>query len=178
MIPDLEAVGSPAPAETTGTPTPLRLRLDPNGPIEPYLDGAWWPHSHELRVELSALLATLSADLGPIALVGYHRDAWELAPDRLDLAGHPIHLVGFGSPNPPTLIVIADTGRRVTLRVVAPETDGRVRQRSWPLPLITPSSNTPQVQTTMPAPPNRARWTSSLRGFPGCPATPRPSGSR
>ena len=124
MIQDLEAVGSPAPAETTGTPTPLRLRLDPNGPTEPYLDGAWWPCSHELPVELSALLAALSADLGPIALVGYHRDAWEPAPDRLDLAGHPIHLVGFGSPNPPTLIVIADTGRRVTLRVVAPETDG------------------------------------------------------
>jgi hypothetical protein len=88
------------------------------------LDGAWWPRSHELRVELSALLAALSADLGPIALVGYHRDAWEPAPDRLDLAGQPIHLVAFGSPNPPTLIVIADTGRRVTLRVVAPETDG------------------------------------------------------
>jgi hypothetical protein len=70
------------------------------------------------------LLAALSADLGPIALVGYHRDAWEPAPDRLDLAGQSIHLVGFGSPNPPTLIVIADTGRRVTLRVVAPETGG------------------------------------------------------
>ena len=124
MIQDLKAVGSLAPTDTTGTPTPLRLRLDPNGPIEPYLDGAWWPCSHELPVELSALLAALSADLGPIALVGYHRDAWEPAPDRLDLAGHPIHLVGFGSPNPPTLIVIADTGRRVTLRVVAPETDG------------------------------------------------------
>jgi Family of unknown function (DUF5994) len=123
MIADLKAVGSPAPDDTTETPTPLRLRLDPNGPIEPYLDGAWWPRSHELRAELSALLAALSADLGPIALVGYHRDAWEPAPDRLDLAGHPIHLVGFGSPNPPTVIVIADTGRRVTLRVVAPQTD-------------------------------------------------------
>jgi hypothetical protein len=124
MIPDLEAVGSPVSAETIGTPTPLRLRLDPSGPIEPYLDGAWWPRSHELPAELSALLAALSADLGPIALVGYHRDAWEPAADRLDLAGHPIHLVGFGSPNPPTLIVIADTGRRVTLRVLAPEIDG------------------------------------------------------
>lgn len=62
MIPDLEAVGSPAPAEMTGTPTPLRLRLDPNGPIEPYLDGAWWPRSHELPAELSAFLAALSAD--------------------------------------------------------------------------------------------------------------------
>ena len=124
MIPDLEAVSSPAPTDTTGTPTPPRLRLDPNGPIEPYLDGAWWPRSQELPVELSSLLAALSADLGPIALVGYHRDAWEPAPDRLDLAGHPIHLVGFSSPNPPTVIVIADTGRRVTLRVVAPQTDG------------------------------------------------------
>ena len=70
------------------------------------------------------MLAELSAHLGSIALVGYHRDAWNAAPGHLDLAGHPVHLQGFVSPNPPTLVVIADTGRRVTLRVVPPGTDG------------------------------------------------------
>ena len=123
MMPDLKAVRSPAPADKTATPTPLRLQVDLNSSVEPYLDGAWWPRSTDLPTELPALVAELSAHLGAIALVGYHRNAWDAAPDRLDLAGHPVHLVGFGSPNPPTLIVIADTGRHVTLRVVAPETD-------------------------------------------------------
>jgi hypothetical protein len=181
MIPDLEAVGSPALTDTTGTPTPLRLRLDPNGPIEPYLDGAWWPRSHELPVELPALLAALSTDLGPIALVGYHRDAWEPAPDRLDLAGHPIHLVGFGSPDPPTLIVIADTGRRVTPRVVAPEADGASAAEA----MAAVTHHTVEQHTA--GPDNNASAAESrsldelaarLSRLPGCPATPSPSGSR
>jgi hypothetical protein len=123
MIEDPNAVRSPTLAGNTATATPLRLQLDPNRPAEPYLDGAWWPRSTELSAELPALLEELSAHLGSIALVGYHRDAWNAAPGHLDLAGHPVHLQGFVSPNPPTLVVIADTGRRVTLRVVPPETD-------------------------------------------------------
>lgn len=43
MIADPNAVRSPALAANTATATPLRLRLDPNRPAEPYLDGAWWP---------------------------------------------------------------------------------------------------------------------------------------
>ena len=66
-------------ASSPATRMPLRLQLDPNRPAEPYLDGAWWPRSTELPVELPALLTALSADLGPIALVGYHRDAWNAA---------------------------------------------------------------------------------------------------
>ena len=112
MIADPNAVRSSALAANTATATPLRLQLDPNRPAEPYLDGAWWPRSTELPAELPALLAELSAHLGSIAIVGYHRDAWNAAPGHLDLAGHPVHLQGFVSSNPPTLVVIADTGRR------------------------------------------------------------------
>ena len=43
MIADPNAVRSPALAANTATATPLRLRLDPNRPAEPYLGGAWWP---------------------------------------------------------------------------------------------------------------------------------------
>ena len=77
----------------------------------------------ELSTELPPLLEALSTHLGQIAIVGYHRDAWDAAPGKLDVAGHAVHLQDFVSPNPPTVIVIADTGRRVTLRVVPPETD-------------------------------------------------------
>jgi hypothetical protein len=69
------------------------------------------------------LLTALSAHLGPIALIGYRRDAWNAVPDHLDLAGHAVHLQGFVSPNPATLVVVDDSGRRVTMRVVPPDTD-------------------------------------------------------
>ena len=69
------------------------------------------------------MLIALSAHLGPIALIGYRRDAWNALPDHLELAGHVVHLQGFVSPNPPTLVVVDDSGRRVTMRVVPPETD-------------------------------------------------------
>jgi Family of unknown function (DUF5994) len=124
MTPNPNAVRSPSlAASSPATRMPLRLQLDPNRPAEPYLDGAWWPRSTELPAELPALLTALSADLGPIALVGYHRDAWNAAPGHLDLAGHAVHLQGFASPDLPTVVVIADSGRRVTVQVVPPESD-------------------------------------------------------
>ena len=122
MTEDPNTVRSPAQAGNVATATPLRLQLDPNRPAEPYLDGAWWPRSTELPAELPALLAELSAQLGSIGLVGYHRDAWNAAPDHLDLTGHPVHLQGFVSPDPPTLVVIADT-------VPAPDRDRISHQR-------------------------------------------------
>ena len=120
-------VAAAASVGGSASPTTLRLQLDPDGPAEPDLDGAWWPHSSELPTELPALLAALSAHLGPTALIGYRRDAWNAAPDHLDLAGHAVHLQGFSSlgvsSGPSTLVVVDDRGRRVTVRVVPPGID-------------------------------------------------------
>jgi hypothetical protein len=98
MIEDPNAVRSPTLAGNMATAAPLRLQLDPNRPAEPYLDGAWWPRSTELPDELPALLEELSAHLGSIALVGYHRDAWNAAPGHLDVAGRSVHLQGLCRP--------------------------------------------------------------------------------
>jgi hypothetical protein len=123
MMRNPNAIRSATPAHNPDAPPPLRLQLDPNRPAEPYLDGAFWPRSRELSTELPPLLAVLSTDLGQIALVGYHRDAWNAAPGQLEMSGHTVHLEGFVSPDPPTMVVIANSGRRVTVRVVPPETD-------------------------------------------------------
>ena len=37
-----------------------RLRLKPKAPTSGYVDGAWWPHSDDLPIELPDLLAVLS----------------------------------------------------------------------------------------------------------------------
>jgi Family of unknown function (DUF5994) len=123
MIGNPNTIRSPDPVHNAETPPLLRLQLDPNRPAELNLDGGFWPRSRELSMELPALVAALSADLGAIALVGYHRDAWKAAPGRMILGGNDIHLESFVSPDPPTIVVIADSGRCVNLRVVPPDTD-------------------------------------------------------
>ena len=119
MTPNPNPVCSP----TLADPAEVRLQLDPAGTPEPYLDGAWWPRSTELAAELPALIAALSEKLGPTALIGYHRDAWTTGLDQLDFAGQAVHLQGFVSPSPPTLVVVDNRGRRGTVRVVPPETE-------------------------------------------------------
>jgi len=124
MTPNPNAVRSAALAGGPTTQSAPRLQFDPNEPAELYLDGAWWPRSTELSSELPPLLTALTARLGPVVLIGYRRGAWDPAPDHLDLAGHAVHLQGFVSSDPPTLVLVDDSGGRVTIRVVPPETDG------------------------------------------------------
>lgn len=103
-------------------PGALRLQLKPDVPASNYVDGAWWPRSRVLTAELPGLLASLSASVQHVALVGYHRGAWDAAPDHLDVAGLTVGLEGFSSSSPATVLVIGDAGERVTLLVVAPGT--------------------------------------------------------
>lgn len=123
MTPNPNADHPPGLAANSTADRSTRLQLNPSGPAEQYFDGAWWPRSTELSVELPDLLAGLSAQLGPVVLVGYRRGAWTAVPDQLDLAGRLVHLQGFVSSGPPTLVVVDDSGRRLTMRVVPPDTE-------------------------------------------------------
>ncbi|MFZ0229157.1 MAG: DUF5994 family protein, partial [Mycobacterium sp.] len=49
-----------------------RLRLKPKAPTSGHVDGAWWPHSDDLAMELPDLLAVLSVRLGAIDSVVYN----------------------------------------------------------------------------------------------------------
>lgn len=104
------------------TPDPLRLQLKPPVPAAGYVDGAWWPRSRHLPAELPGLLAELTDQVGTVALVGYHRSAWDAAPEQLDVAGGTVGLEGFSSDSPATVLVIGTAGERVTLLVVPPDT--------------------------------------------------------
>jgi hypothetical protein len=123
MAPNANAVQSTSTAVSPATSATPRLQLNPDGPAQAHLDGAWWPRSTDLAAELPALLTALSTRLGPIALIGYRRGAWDAAPDHLDLAGREVHLQGFVSADPPTLVVVDDRGQRVVMRVVPPGTE-------------------------------------------------------
>ena len=102
-----------------------RLRLTPNSLASAYVDGAWWPRSTRLAVELPALVAALSDRLGEVAVVGYHLNAWTETPPQAQIAGLTVHLQGFTSEEPASVILIGD-GRRITLRVIAPDASEQV----------------------------------------------------
>jgi Family of unknown function (DUF5994) len=57
---------------------PLRLKLKPKTAIAVgQVDGAWWPRSRDLALELRALLAVLAVRLGRIERVTYHLGDWD-----------------------------------------------------------------------------------------------------
>lgn len=107
-----------------------RLRVTPNRLPSEHIDGAWWPRSTQLAAELPALLSSLSDRKGQVVGVGYRRDGWTDAPSQIDIAGHPVQLVGFTSDEPASVIVIGHDGHHLTLRVIAPETSDQAAREA------------------------------------------------
>lgn len=97
-----------------------RLRLKPKAPQSGYVDGAWWPHSDDLRSELPDLLAVLSVRLGRIDRVLYHLNAWAEAPRKLITGGRTVRLDGYRLQPINTIDVLGLDGDRLTLLVIPP----------------------------------------------------------
>ncbi len=114
---------SPGVIEADSAP---RLQLTPNSLASAYVDGAWWPRSTQLAIELPALVTALSDRLGQVAVVGYHLNAWTETPPQAQITGLTVHLQGFTSDEPDSVILIGRDGRRITLRVIAPEASEQV----------------------------------------------------
>lgn len=102
-----------------------RLRLKPMAPHSGYVDGAWWPHTDELTVELPDLLAVLSVRLGRIDRVLYHLGAWAKAPRKCITGGRTVRLDGYRLQPLNTIEVLGLDGDRdrLTLLVIPPRTD-------------------------------------------------------
>jgi hypothetical protein len=99
----------------------LRLRLKPKAATTGFVDGAWWPRSRDLAVELPGLLAVLAVRLGRIERVSYHLGDWDPALAKLRAEGGVVRLAGYRAQDADTVDVLA-ARQRVTLLVVPPET--------------------------------------------------------
>jgi len=108
----------------------LRLHLKPGVPTTSYVDGGWWPRSSVLPAELPQLLLSLAPILGRVALVGYHLNAWDPAPGHINIGENTVLLQGFTADDPHSVVVVSDSGQRLTLLVVAPESSERVAQQA------------------------------------------------
>ncbi|MCX6479680.1 MAG: DUF5994 family protein [Mycobacterium sp.] len=99
-----------------------RLRLKPKAPATGLVDGAWWPRSTDLAVELPDLLAVLSVRLGEINDVSYRLEEWAPAPRKVSIGGHVVRLSGFHRQPADTIEVRGVLGTSVLL-VLSPHAD-------------------------------------------------------
>jgi hypothetical protein len=101
----------------------VSLRADAGSGDSPF-DGAWFPRSRDLGVELPELIAELERRGVRVERFTYSLEAWEPAPRKMLVSGRTIRTGGFRSMDPQVVCLIWAGGtRRADLLVVPPETD-------------------------------------------------------
>ena len=96
------------------------------------LDGAWWPHSGNLSLELPALVEELHRRGVRVTRVAYSPAGWDPAPARLVMDGRTVRLGWFGSMDPHLLSLTGDLTRpRLDLLVLPPEATGATAGRGF-----------------------------------------------
>lgn len=126
------AAVTPDPDTSAGEAEParaeVRLRIKPNTAARGYVDGAWWPRSHDPAAEFPGLVLAMSSWIGPIRRVTYHLDNWDKTTRELTVESWTVKLVGLPTLDANTVVVTGSNQRRMMLLVVPPGTpDGAAR---------------------------------------------------
>jgi hypothetical protein len=101
----------------------LRLRLKPADRSGGAVQGAWWPRSDQLFIELPPLLAALTPRVGSVDRVIYDETSWAPQSLRMEFRGRSIILEGSSTTSPNTLSVIGKGLGRLVLLIVPPYTN-------------------------------------------------------
>jgi Family of unknown function (DUF5994) len=108
--------GAPALGTDRGA-TESRFCLEPllgRGDI----DGAWWPRSLDVEVELAALLTAMLPLVGRARSVALHRDAWPSRPPQLQITGHRVLLGWFTHIDPTAITISGASHEPLRLRLI------------------------------------------------------------
>lgn len=116
----------PAPrtlAELADADVRLQLLDQPEGvpALSSTLDGGWWPHTRELALELPLLAAAFAERGVRLTRVVYHPALWLIAPPKLRLDGHVLHLGWLREIDQNLISLRTSQDARVELLVVPPE---------------------------------------------------------
>ncbi|MFI1172340.1 DUF5994 family protein [Streptomyces melanogenes] len=103
-------------------PVPARLSLTPRSALPGQLDGAWWPASRDLSIELVGLTRALDGARGRITRVIVNPARWPVIPHKVPVAGHTVHVGWFTEQDPDKVILLCGTVARWDLLVVPPAT--------------------------------------------------------
>ncbi|MDP3968909.1 MAG: DUF5994 family protein [Nocardioides sp.] len=82
-----------SPSET-GTRVPLRLQLSGRPGVD-RLDGAWWPQSRDIGVELADLVDHFPTEVGKVVRVVYSPPDWDLRPHHVAVEGRTLKVGSF-----------------------------------------------------------------------------------
>lgn len=88
----LPSFSASRPWTVPGAPLLPRLELEPTMSREGVFDGAWWPRSNHVRVELPDLITALGAHFGRIVRVGLDTSAWDGVPGAVAANGLTIKI--------------------------------------------------------------------------------------
>lgn len=100
---------------------PLRLRISPV-PGRGALDGAWWPRSRDLPVELADLVDLCPADLGRIDHVVVCGPDWETVPRRVMVARGQVKVGTYPGDDSARILLGLSSRQVLQLMVVPPGT--------------------------------------------------------
>ncbi|MEU8525480.1 DUF5994 family protein [Streptomyces sp. NPDC048629] len=100
-----------------------RLSLTPKTTLAGLLDGAWWPRSHDLDVELPPLVDALEERFGRITRVAVNPTHWPVVPHKVAVTGHTVHVGWFTEQDPDKMILLSYAVGRCDLLVIPPETE-------------------------------------------------------
>ncbi len=113
-----EKVGNKLRLDDTGAVRTPRFRLKPTAHGSGHVDGAWWPRSDDLMMELPDLIAVLSARVGAVGQVMYHPSEWTTTPNELVISERAVQLDGSRGQPPNTVEVLDAKGNKLVFLVV------------------------------------------------------------
>jgi uncharacterized protein DUF5994 len=101
----------------------VSLRSDAGSSEQPF-DGAWFPRSRDLSVELPELIAALDRRGLHVERFTYPLEVWTPAARKIVVGGRQVRTGGFRSMDPGVVCLTWGGGtQRADLLVVPPETD-------------------------------------------------------
>jgi hypothetical protein len=95
-----------------------RLRLRPRVDDSAYVDGVWWPRTHDLAAELPGLLTALRPWLDPVGRVVYDPAGWAPSAGHFQLGSRRIRVDPYRFELFDTMHVCGVRGLVVVLQVI------------------------------------------------------------
>lgn len=114
-----------APQPTQILSPTARVHLKPLSERAAVLNGAWWPRSRDLALELPALIAVLDQAWGQINRVTVNVHMWPLIPRKVATGSHTVRVGWFDVEQDPNSLCLISHSRvpyRWNLLVIPPET--------------------------------------------------------
>ena len=98
---------------------PLRLTLSPS-PGQSPLDGAWWPQSHDIDLELADLVDHFPVHMGSVYRALYSKPDWTSRPRTVATARRRIRTGSFPRDDMHLVVLSMSSRRSIRLLVVPP----------------------------------------------------------